>query len=157
MKTDSTQDGLKLRKAVRSDSIQIRQLLEKVKLPTESLDNGDTSFFVAEDDGTLAGIAGFEFYGKDALLRSVAIPPELQNRGIGDRIVNSMVSIAQERHLKRIVLLTETAERFFRKKGFKVIDRSSINNDPMSQSSEFSFACPSTAVCMVLQLKPPRS
>lgn len=157
MNTDSTQDRLKLRNAVGSDTIQIRQLLEKVKLPTESLDDGATTFYVAEENGTLAGIAGFEFYGDDALLRSVVVPPELQNRGIGDRIVNSMKSIAQERNLKRIILLTETAERFFRKKGFKVIDRSSINNDPMSQSSEFSFACPSTAVCMVLQLKLPRS
>jgi amino-acid N-acetyltransferase len=157
MNTVTTQGSLTLRNAVGSDNIQIRQLLEKVKLPAESLDNGATTFYVAEENGTFVGIAGFEFYGDDALLRSVAIPPELQNRGIGDRIVNSMISIAQERNLKRIILLTETAERFFQKKGFRVIDRSSIDNDAMNHSSEFTFACPSTAVCMVLELKLPRT
>lgn len=141
-----------LRKAGDADRNTIRQLLETVNLPTESVDGGATTFYISDKNGTVNGIAGFEFYGKDALLRSVAVPPELQKQGIGERIVDFMISIARDRNVHRIVLLTETAQKFFEKKGFKVIDRSLINNKALRQSSEFTFACPKSAVCMVMNL-----
>jgi amino-acid N-acetyltransferase len=155
MKRVTTLGSLTVRKAVGSDKSAIRQLLEMVRLPTESLDEGTTTFYVAEKDGTFIGVAGFEFYGNDALLRSVAVLPEFQGKRIGDRIVDLMISTARQLRLKRIVLLTETAEAFFAKKRFRVVDRTSIDNERMQQSSEFTFACPSTAICMVLELVSP--
>ncbi len=146
------QRDVKLRAAIDKDTSAIRLLLERVKLPTESLAGGTASLFVAEENGILVGVAGFEFYGNDALLRSVAVPPEQQHRGIGDRIVDGMIAVARDRRVRRIVLLTETAERFFLKKGFTVVERSSIDNVLMKQSTEFTFACPSSAVCMILHL-----
>jgi N-acetylglutamate synthase-like GNAT family acetyltransferase len=152
MKPAVTIKDVRLRKAGDADKNTIRKLLETVNLPVESVDSGATTFYIAEENSIVIGIAGFEFYGKDVLLRSVAVPPELQKQGIGEHIVDLMISIARDRHINRVVLLTETAERFFSKKGFKVVDRSSIDNVSMKQSSEFTFACPTSAVCMVLHI-----
>ena len=146
-------ESMTLHAAGESDLGTVRQLLEVVGLPTESIKSGTTSFYVAEENGAVVGIAGFEFYGSDALLRSVAVPPALQRKGIGDRIVDLMVSIAGQRGIKRIVLLTETAEKFFVQKGFRVVDRSLIGNEPLKKSSEFTYACPTSAVCMVLDFE----
>ena len=126
--------------------------LREVKLPTESVDTGTTTFYVGIENGDVVGIAGFEFYGDDALLRSVAVRPNVQSRGIGSKIVDHMLTVARQRKIHRVVLLTETAQKFFERKGFKVVTRSSITNGPMQQSTEFTVACPTSAVCMVLDL-----
>jgi amino-acid N-acetyltransferase len=140
------------RPAISADNEAIRQLLREVNLPTESVDTGVTAFFVYSDKDQILGIAGFEFYGEDTLLRSVAVRPGLQSHGIGSKIYQNMLAVAKERKSRRMVLLTETAQKFFARKGFKVVDRTSIANKLMQQSSEFTVACPKSAVCMVLDL-----
>jgi len=150
---ESSTVGVELHIATAEDKVVIRSLLAEVNLPTESVDTGTTTFYIGMEDHSVVGVAGFEFYGKDALLRSVAVPPKVQKRGYGDRITERMISTAKSRGIERIVLLTETAERFFARMGFATIDRASIKNDAMKRSSEFAYACPSSATCMVLELK----
>ncbi len=153
MKPVAMAKDAQLRKASDADRNTIQKLLETVNLPTESVDSGATTFYIAEENRSVIGVAGFEFYGKDALLRSVAVPPRLQKKGIGERIVDSMIATAREHHFKRIVLLTETAEGFFKRKGFTVVDRTGIHNDALQRSSEFTTACPTSAICMELILR----
>jgi amino-acid N-acetyltransferase len=140
------------RKATAVDGPAIRVLLEDANLPTESLGGTLTSFFVAEHDGMIIGVAGFEYYGNDALLRSVAIQPRLRNAGIGSALVDWMLTEAKKSQIRRIVLLTETAKNFFEKKGFTVVPRSAIQNTAMTRSSEFVTACPVSATTMMLDL-----
>ena len=139
--------------ATEPDRMIVRQLLAMVNLPADSVETGTTTFYVASRNGNVVGIAGFEFYGMDVLLRSVAVHPQHQNRGIGERIADFMISTARDRHFSRVVLLTETAEKFFARKGFRIVDRSSIINDALRQSAEFTVVCPISAVCMVLDLE----
>jgi arsenite methyltransferase len=146
-----------LRTSSAEDNEAIRALLMETKLPTESIGNGATSFYIAEDDGRLLGIAGLEFYGDDALLRSVAVRPGLQRQGIGSAIVDRMLDEARKKEIRRVILLTETAREFFLRKGFDVVERSAIDNEAMKKSSEFAYACPASAVCMVMEMKPERS
>jgi amino-acid N-acetyltransferase len=141
------------REAKARETDAIRSLLEESELPTESVGKNTTEFFVAESAGRIVGIAGFEFYGSDALLRSVAIPADLQNKGIGSGMVDWMLAQAKTRGTRRIVLLTDTAQKFFERKGFEVTDRSAIRNEAMTSSSEFTDACPVSAVCMILHLQ----
>ena len=143
---------IRFQMAQESDQKTIRKLLQEVKLPTESVDKGTTTFCVVKQDSSIVGIAGYEFYGDDALLRSVAVLPLLQSQGVGSKVFDHMLSVARERRIRRIVLLTETAQKFFERKGFKMVDRSAITNQLMLQSSEFTVACPKSAVCMVLEL-----
>ena len=140
------------RKATELDEPKIRALLEIAKLPTESLGTNVTEFFVAESDGVIIGVAGFEYYGDDALLRSVAILSNQRNKGIGSSMVDWMLSQARKRSVRRVVLLTDTARKFFEKKGFVVVDRSFIANDTMKKSSEFASVCPTTSTTMMLNL-----
>lgn len=136
-----------------ADDDAIRALLEESKLPTESVGRTTTEFFVAERFGVVVGVAGFEFYGEDALLRSVAVQPELRNSGVGSRLVDWMIAFASQKGLKNIFLLTNTAQRFFERKGFTVTDRSTVTNKDLSSSSEFAHICPVSSICMKLDLR----
>jgi amino-acid N-acetyltransferase len=140
------------RQATDKDAEAIRSLLESHKLPTETVGTTLTEFYLAVEHEVIVGVAGFEYYGEDALLRSVAVPTSLQKKQIGTQLVDWMISLAKQKNMKRIVLLTETASKFFSKKGFIAVDRSSIKNEPMKKSSQFGSCCCSSAVCMKLDL-----
>lgn len=141
-----------LRRSRPEDKETIRTLLVATKLPAESVDTNATAFYIAESDGMIVGMAGFEFYGTDFLLRSVAVPAALQRKGIGSVIVDLMLEEAIKSKAENVVLLTETAKDFFLKKGFSVVERSTISNEVMKNSSEFAQVCSQSAVCMVMQL-----
>jgi amino-acid N-acetyltransferase len=145
-------DTLMIREAAKEDIRSIRALLKQAKLPVESIEADKTKFYVGTKDNELVGVAGLEFYGKDALLRSVAVRSDYRNKGYGEELIARMISEATKRDVERLVLLTETAEGFFAKRGFKVVDRASLRNDAMKKSSEFTFACPASAVCMLLEI-----
>jgi N-acetylglutamate synthase-like GNAT family acetyltransferase len=143
---------LTYRRATEKDTAAIRSLLESQKLPTETVGTTTTDFYLAVENDSIVGVAGFEYYGEDVLLRSVAVPASLQKKRIGSRLMDWMIALAKQRSIKRIVLLTETASKFFAKKGFAVIDRSSITNAAMKQSSQFGGGCCSSAACMKLDI-----
>jgi amino-acid N-acetyltransferase len=140
------------RQATEVDTAAIRSLLESQKLPTETVGTTMTEFYLAVINEAIIGVAGFEHYGEDVLLRSVAVPTSLQKKRIGSQLVDWMISLAKQRNIKRIVLLTETASKFFAKKGFIAVDRSSIKNESMKKSSQFGSCCCSSAICMKLDL-----
>jgi amino-acid N-acetyltransferase len=144
--------NISFRQATERDSTVVRSLLESQNLPTETVGASITDFYLAVENNAIAGVAGFEYYGEDVLLRSVAVPASLQKKHIGSQLVDWMLTLAKQKGIKRIVLLTETASKFFAKKGFSVVDRSSINNDAMKKSSQFCGGCCSSAACMKLDL-----
>ena len=140
------------RQTIDADEPKIRALLEEAHLPTESLGTKTTEFFVAEEEGVIIGVAGFEYYADDALLRSVAIRSDQRNKGICSELIDWMLSRARERRVKRIVLLTDTARKFFEKKGFQVIERSLIARSDLMKSSEFTGICPASSTSMMFNL-----
>jgi amino-acid N-acetyltransferase len=143
---------LSYRQATEQDAPALRLLLESQKLPTETVGTMITDFYLAMEHEAIVGMAGFEYYGEDALLRSVAVPTSCQRKQIGSQLVDWMISQAKQKGLKRIVLLTETASKFFARKGFTIIDRSSIKNEALKKSSQFCGGCCSSAACMKLDL-----
>jgi amino-acid N-acetyltransferase len=145
--------NISYRQAKERDIAAIRSLLESQKLPTETVGTTLTEFYLAVENEAVVGIAGFEYYGEDVLLRSVAVPTSMQKKRIGSQFVEWMISLAKQKDVKRIVLLTETASKFFAKKGFMTMDRSAITNAAMTKSSQFGGECCSSAVCMKLDLK----
>jgi amino-acid N-acetyltransferase len=146
--------NITIREARDSDEGTIRSILESQNLPTESVGTGKTEFFLALENTVPVGVAGFEYYGEDALLRSVAVPSDLQNKKIGSKLVDWMIDLAKQKSRKRIILLTESAERFFARRGFVTVARSSVNNAAMQQSSQFDgSSCCSKAACMMLELR----
>ena len=144
--------GAAFRGAMRCDEPAIRSLLDKASLPTESVGTGRTEFFVALRGGSPAAVAGLEIYGADALLRSVVVAADARGTGLGVALVEFMETIAADRGVRRLVLLTNTARDFFLHRGYRIIDRAVVNNPAMERSSEFSGLCPSHSICMAREI-----
>lgn len=135
--------------ATAADLESIKALLEASGLPTAGVEDHWKTFIVARDGDKLVGCGGAEAYQFVALLRSIAIVPEYRSNGIGRRIVRQLLDRLASRGLREFYLLTTTAEEYFRKRGFKPIDRDEVHPQLMS-SREFQDACPTTATCMRL-------
>lgn len=127
----------------------IKALLKASGLPTAGVDDHWKTFLLARDGDTVVACGGAEAYQFAALIRSVAVLPEYRSHGIGRRIVRQLLDRLASRGLREFYLLTTTAEDYFRKRGFKTIDRDEVHPQLLS-SREFQDACPSTAVCMRL-------
>jgi len=95
--------------------VEQRRLLPRT---ADELDELVARGFVAERDGRFVGFAALEIYSKKlAEIRSLAVLPELQSRGIGRRLVEACVQLAHERNVLEVMAIT-SSETFFRSCGF---------------------------------------
>jgi amino-acid N-acetyltransferase len=132
-----------------ADLPAIRQLLIDNLLPTAGVDDHWRTFVVARDGDAIVACGGAEAYEFAALLRSIAVHPDYRSLGIGRKIVRQLLDRLASRGIREFYLLTTTAEEYFRKRGFKVIDRDEVHPQLLG-SQEFRGACPDSAVCMRL-------
>lgn len=135
--------------ATAADLEPIKALLLASDLPTAGVDEHWRTFIVARDDGKVVACGGAEAYQFAALIRSVVVAPEHRSHGLGRRIVRQLLDRLASRGLREFYLLTTTAEEYFKKRGFKPIDRDEVHPQLLS-SREFQDACPARAVCMRL-------
>jgi amino-acid N-acetyltransferase len=135
--------------ATAADVEPIKALLIASGLPTAGVDEHWHTFLVARDGQKMAGCGGAEAYQFAALIRSIAVDPEYRSQGIGRRLVRQLLDRLASRGLREFYLLTTTAEAYFRKRGFKAIDRDEIHPQLLG-SRELQDACPASAVCMRL-------
>ncbi|MFO7578450.1 MAG: N-acetyltransferase [Pelovirga sp.] len=83
-------------------------------------------FYVYEEDGKLLGIGALAICWEDlAEVRSLAVVPGQQGKGIGRKIVEKCLDEARDLELKRVFALTYQPD-FFRKVGFHDIDKSEL-------------------------------
>jgi amino-acid N-acetyltransferase len=134
--------------AIDADLAPIRALLEQAGLPNRDLENNPAArFWVVREGGRLIGAVGLETYGGSGLLRSLVVAPEARRSGLGGRLVDELEIAARRSGLDRLLLLTETAEGFFARRGYTVIDRANAP-DEVRSSAEFRSLCPASATCM---------
>ena len=144
---------VQIRKARAEDLPDILSIIDRAALPLDGVRDHLQGFLLAEDpDGTLIGSIALEVYGETALVRSAAVNPSHQRSGLGSLLLSRILEIAREIGVRRLLLLTTTAEKFFQKRGFHQIDADTVRG-PVRASSEFSGACPSTATCMEMVLR----
>lgn len=136
------------------DLTPVLSLLRGASLPTDGVEEHFGDFLIAVDaGGHIVGAIGMEIYPDGTgLLRSAVVAPSLRNSGIGSLLYRDLLDHARRSGVKRVILLTTTAEKYFERKGFRTISRSSITG-PVTQSQEFVGACPQSAVCMEMLLK----
>jgi N-acetylglutamate synthase-like GNAT family acetyltransferase len=127
----------------------IRALLCRLNLPAEDVGQPNQTFITAHAGKELVGCVGLEWYGRDALVRSLAVAPRMQGAGLGKSLYVRALAEARRRGAKSFYLLTTTAARFFEKAGFERIDRALVPT-AVAESSEFRSLCPASAVCMRL-------
>lgn len=136
-----------LRTATRRDAEAIRTLLELNSLPTADLLTAQPEFIVAHEGPTLVGAGALQCVTESVLLRSVVVLAEHRNSGVGRLIVKELERRAREEGFSELILLTQSAQRFFERQGYRVIERERAP-DGIKKSEEFRSLCPQSAVCM---------
>jgi N-acetylglutamate synthase-like GNAT family acetyltransferase len=137
-----------IRRARATDLPAILALLENAGLPTADIASIDKpQMWVLEERDAIVGAIALERFGSEALLRSLVIAPDHRKRGFGRELVARVEQSARADRVNHLVLLTETAESFFRRLGYRAIDRSSVSNS-VKQSAELRSLCPDSASCM---------
>ena len=111
--------GPTLRPAREEDVPQIEALLLAEHLPPQGIKDWLPHFFVLEDGGRVVGCAGLEVYGRAALLRSVAVTPELRGGRQGERLVQAALARTRELGVRSVYLFTMAAGDFFSRFGFR--------------------------------------
>jgi UDP-N-acetylmuramate: L-alanyl-gamma-D-glutamyl-meso-diaminopimelate ligase len=136
-----------------ADTEKARELLARVKLPTDGVPDDLSELWVLKDqDGTIIGCVALEIYGETALLRSLAVAPERRGEGLGWMLAEMAQIRVRQRGLSRVCLLTEHATDFFAEKfGFKPVERAELPQE-VQNSSEFRAAQAGRATAMMLTL-----
>lgn len=128
------------------------QLLSSQKLPVSDLPFTLNDFFIAKDGDQLVGIIGLEKYNENGLLRSLVVHPDYRNKNIASQLVQKIEEAAQAKNLRAVYLLTETAEKYFEKKGYIKVERANVP-EGIKSSSEFSNVCPVSAAVMIKNIE----
>jgi amino-acid N-acetyltransferase len=147
-------DTIRIESATPANLSTIRALLGEAGLPhADIVDGRGARFWVLRAGGRALGAVGLETYGSSGLLRSLVVAPEARGSGLGGRLVDTLEAAARNGGVRRLVLLTQTAEQFFSHRGYAVIER----NDAPAEvrgSTEFRSLCPASATCMAKDLGP---
>lgn len=128
-----------------------RSLLRSSSLPADDLNYKRDLLVAYMEDGVMVGTGGLEIYGSYALLRSLSVKLGTRGKALGTAITEYLIEKAREKKLKGIYLLTETAQGFFKRKGFVDVPRDQVPSE-LKASSEFSHVCGASAVAMHLPL-----
>ncbi|WP_249684762.1 arsenic resistance N-acetyltransferase ArsN2 [Flavobacterium sp. CYK-55] len=140
-----------IQKAKTSQVKNIKCLLAEHNLPIEDVDAGKIKLFVVTHKQRIIGVVGVEEYQNIALLRSLAVDSKFRNHDLGKKLVNSIILYCKSNQIEALFLLTTTAERFFEKLGFEIIERAYVPQKIM-QTKEFETLCPNTAIAMFKKL-----
>ena len=98
------------------DSIEeesIRELLKGCGLPYEDIAKHLSHFILAKDGNHLIGTIGLEIFGKDGLLRSLAVGNFYRSRGIAKALYDRILGYAHLQGITTLHLLTTSAIGFF--------------------------------------------
>ncbi len=137
--------------ATPSDLGQVLSLLEANHLPKAGVSEHIQNFVLALEDDKPIGCAGLEVHGKAGLLRSVAIDAAYRSQGLGTKLTESILDLAEHKRLSSVSLLTTTAQDYFPKFGFVKVSREDLPPS-LKGSEELRGACPDSAVAMMLEL-----
>jgi amino-acid N-acetyltransferase len=130
----------------------VHELLGQCNLPLAGIDQHVATMLIAREQGNVVGTAALELYADGALLRSVAVDPSYQGRGLGHQLTDAALRLAEARQAPAVFVLTTTAERFFPKFGFEQITRDDVPTS-VKASVEFESACPASATVMRKRLR----
>lgn len=139
--------------ATQENAVAIKALLSKCQLPIDDFEDLDLSLFlVVTSNDALQAVGGLERLDDLALLRSVATAPESRGSGQARELVVALEALASSSGIRQLFLLTETAQHYFQKLGYEIIDR---NDAPLAirSSRQFSSLCPASAIVMTKTLR----
>lgn len=124
---------MKIRKAKLSDVKYIYKLIlhfskrgDVIPRPLAELYEKVREFFVCEDRDLIVGACALHILWEDlAEIRSLVVSEEYQRRGLGAKLVKACLNEAKELGIPKVFVLT-TSPEFFKKMGFKEINRQEL-------------------------------
>jgi amino-acid N-acetyltransferase len=144
---DNDDEKMKIRKAIKTDVALIKKMLRDNDLPFEDISLQKVSLLIGYSNSKILGVSGVEIYGNYGLLRSLVIREPFRESGLGKELVFKLIEYVKLKGVKELYLLTTTAEGFFKKLGFKKIERSNVP-EIVQTTREFKDLCPVSASCM---------
>ncbi len=119
---------MRTRKAILPDAPDIHRLISQYTndgtlLPRslQEIIENVRDFIVVEDRGQVIACAALHFYGLSlAEVRSVTVDQSVQGRSVGRKLVEGLISEAQNHRIDRVFLFTRVPE-FFSKLGFVTV------------------------------------
>jgi amino-acid N-acetyltransferase len=142
--------------SMRPGLAEVAQLLAAAGLPTADLtDQHCQSFFHAGPATAPTGVVGLEVFGDVALLRSLVVAPRERSAGAGSMLVRHAEDHARAAGVRRVYLLTTTAEAFFTRLGYENTSRESAPA-AIRATREFAGICPASSAFMSKALRAPR-
>lgn len=154
-KDGSDPNGLKLYPVAQGSQefIGLRGTLLKNNLPVDDLGGeGQRYFSLMDESGAAFGYGGLEGVGADQLLRSLIIYPGARAKGMGRVLVRLLEARAREDGAQRVWLLTNDAEKYFRRLGYKTVDRVEAPKT-IARTKQFAKLCPASAKLMRKELR----
>jgi len=123
-------DTLMVRPATKNDIKGIQVLLNHYAsmgdlLPRTKTDiiNNLEHFRVIEHDGDIIACGSLENFTQElAEIRSLMVATNIKRGGLGRKIVDTLIEMAEQRKVSRLMALTYVPE-FFHKMGFKTVDK----------------------------------
>ena len=92
---------------------------------TETIDNPNYRFLVAEEQGEILGYCGFVYVFDEAEIPNVCVSAEARRHGIGRALMEALVALAKELEIARLYLevrqSNEAARNLYRKMEFEEI------------------------------------
>ncbi len=122
---DEAKTDIRIRKAVTDDLIELSDFIlpfvqsgELLPRTFDELEDLLETLFIARLDGSIVGCAALEIYNKKLCeIRSLAVDPAAQGLGIGKKLVEACVALAEREGIYEIMAIS-IAEDFFRSCGF---------------------------------------
>jgi amino-acid N-acetyltransferase len=122
-----------IRKAVMADAKNIQNLVnnyarngEMLSLSINDIYEKILEFVVWEENGEIIGCSALHPTWDDlAEIRSVAVKPDVKNKGVGKAIVERCIETAVELGISKVFLLTYVPG-FFGKLGFTVVEKEEL-------------------------------
>jgi amino-acid N-acetyltransferase len=134
------------------DHMAAVRLLEGAGLPASDLTAAHMDhFFYCGPAAAPEGIVGIELCGVDALLRSLVVSSDLRATGRGSALVSRAEGYVRENGARAVYLLTTTAERFFRSRGYVPTPRETAP-PAIRVTREFAALCPASSAFLVKRL-----
>ena len=131
----------------------VKALLVRCGLPTDDLQPAHLEHFVVcRISGKLVGAVGLEVRGDLGLLRSLAVATEHRGRRLADGLCRRIMKEALRHGIRRLYLLTTTAEALFARLDFARVGRDTVPA-VIRATAEYRSLCPNTATVMTTDLK----
>ena len=136
------------------DNPDLAEAMTLAGLPTADLaDPGRTFFSYSTLDRHGVGWGGFELYGTDVLLRSMAVMPRFHWQGYGHNLAALLMRRAYDQGARRAYVLTDKDDprAFFTSLGFTPLDRATAPA-AIRNTRQASGLCPASATLLTKRI-----